>query len=130
MENKVVIALDAMGGDYAPVETVKGAVEAVNENKGMKVILVGREEEIKSELAKYTYEEASIEIVNATEIIDMGEVPTKAIREKKDSSLVVAMKLVRDCIGRKYRCHFGWWTTCCWSNQRNQASGTCTIFTF
>ena len=54
MENKVVIALDAMGGDYAPVETVKGAVEAVNENKGMKVILVGREEEIKSELAKYT----------------------------------------------------------------------------
>ncbi len=97
MENKVVIALDAMGGDYAPVETVKGAVEAVNENKGMKVILVGREEEIKkSELAKYTYKEASIEIVNATEIIDMGEVPTKAIREKKDSSLVVAMKLVRD----------------------------------
>ena len=74
MENKVVIALDAMGGDYAPVETVKGAVEAVNENKGMKVILVGREEEIKSELAKYTYEEASIEIVNATEIIDMGVV--------------------------------------------------------
>ena len=83
MENKVVIALDAMGGDYAPVETVKGAVEAVNENKGMKVILVGREEEIKSELAKYTYEEASIEIVNATEIIDMGEVPTKAIRERQ-----------------------------------------------
>ena len=95
MENKVVIALDAMGGDYAPVETVKGAVEAVNENKGMKVILVGREEEIKSELAKYTYEEASIEIVNATEIIDMGEVPTKAIREKKDSSLVVAIKSVK-----------------------------------
>ena len=136
MENKVVIALDAMGGDYAPVETVKGAVEAVNENKGMKVILVGREEEIKSELAKYTYEEASIEIMNATEIIDMGEVPTKAIREKKDSSLVVAMKLVRDgkadaiVSAGKYRCHFGWWTTCCWSNQRNQASGTCTIFTF
>ena len=95
MENKVVIALDAMGGDYAPVETVKGAVEAVNENKGMKVILVGREEEIKSELAKYTYEEASIEIMNATEIIDMGEVPTKAIREKKDSSLVVAIKSVK-----------------------------------
>ena len=95
MENKVVIALDAMGGDCAPVETVKGAVEAVNENKGMKVILVGREEEIKSELAKYTYEEASIEIVNATEIIDMGEVPTKAIREKKDSSLVVAIKSVK-----------------------------------
>ena len=64
-------------------------------NKGMKVILVGREEEIKSELAKYTYEEASIEIVNATEIIDMGEVPTKAIREKKDSSLVVAIKSVK-----------------------------------
>ena len=97
MENKkVVVALDAMGGDYAPVETVKGAVEAVNENSNIKVILVGKEEEVKAELSQYTYAEENIEVVNATEIIDMGEVPTKAIREKKDSSLVVAMNLVRE----------------------------------
>lgn len=96
MSKQVVIALDAMGGDYAPVETVKGAVEAVKEHSEIKVILVGKEDAIKTELAKYTYDVNSIEIVNATEVIDMGEVPTKAIREKKDSSLVVAMNLVKE----------------------------------
>lgn len=96
MSKKVVVALDAMGGDYAPAETVKGAVEAVEEHPEIKVILVGKEEKIQEELNQYTYREDDIEVVNATEIIDMGEVPTKAIREKKDSSLVVAMKLVRE----------------------------------
>lgn len=96
MSSKVVVALDAMGGDYAPVETVKGAIEAVKENPDIKVILVGKEEEINSELAGYTYDKENIGVVNATEVIDMGEVPTKAVREKKDSSLVVAMRLVRD----------------------------------
>lgn len=96
MNKKVVVALDAMGGDYAPAETVKGAVEAVAEHPEIKVILVGREEQVRKELSQYTYREEDIEVVNAAEIIDMGEVPTKAVREKKDSSLVVAMKLVRE----------------------------------
>lgn len=96
MSEKVVIALDAMGGDYAPAETVKGAVEAVKEHPEIKVILVGKEKEVKDELSQYTFDAENIEVVNATEMIDMGEAPTKAIREKKDSSLVVAMKLVRD----------------------------------
>lgn len=96
MENKVVVALDAMGGDYAPVETVKGAVEAVTEHPEIRVILVGREKEIRAELAQYTYNKDNIDVADASEVIDMGDVPTKAIREKKDSSLVVAMKLVRD----------------------------------
>lgn len=96
MSEKVVVALDAMGGDYAPTETVKGAVEAVKEHPEIKVILVGKEERIREELSRYTYPDSNIEIVNATEIIEMGEVPTKAIREKKDSSLVTAMRLVRD----------------------------------
>ncbi len=55
MNHKVVVALDAMGGDYAPAETVKGAVEAVREHPEIKVILVGKEKEIKNELEKYTY---------------------------------------------------------------------------
>lgn len=96
MSHKVVVALDAMGGDYAPIETVKGAVDAVAEHPEIKVILVGKEEAIQNELKKYTYSQDNIEVKNATEIIDMGEVPTKAIREKKDSSLVVAMNLVRN----------------------------------
>ncbi len=93
---KVIVALDAMGGDHAPAETVKGAVNAVNSSDEIKVILVGRETQIKEELSKYEYDENEIEIVNATEIIDMGDVPTSAIKDKKDSSLVVAMKLVRE----------------------------------
>lgn len=94
MNHKVVVALDAMGGDYAPVETVRGAVEAVAEHPEIKVILVGKEDAIREELERYTYSQDNIEVKNATEIIEMGEVPTKAVREKKDSSLVVAMNLV------------------------------------
>lgn len=96
MDFKVVVALDAMGGDYAPEEAVKGAVEAVVEHSDIKVILVGKEEAIRAELGTYSYPEENIEVAAATEIIDMGEVPTKAIREKKDSSLVVAMNLVKE----------------------------------
>lgn len=96
MSEKVVIALDAMGGDFAPAETVKGAVEAVHDYPEIKVILVGKEELIKEQLSRYSYKEDAIDIVNASEVIDMGDVPTKAIREKKDSSLVVAMKLVKE----------------------------------
>lgn len=96
MNHKVVVALDAMGGDYAPVETVRGAVEAVAEHPEIKVILVGKEDAIREELERYTYSQDNIEVKNATEIIEMGEVPTKAVREKKDSSLVVAMNLVRN----------------------------------
>lgn len=96
MTDKVIIALDAMGGDYAPVETVHGAVDAVAEHPEIKVLLVGKQDEIEKELQKYSYNKENIEVVNAMEIIEMGEVPTKAIREKKDSSLVVAMKLVHD----------------------------------
>ncbi|MBR1874671.1 MAG: phosphate acyltransferase PlsX [Eubacterium sp.] len=92
----VTVALDAMGGDYAPAETVKGAVEAVKEFGNIRVILVGRKDMIDPELGKYEdYPKDRISVVNATEIIDMGEVPTLAIKEKKDSSLVVAMRLVK-----------------------------------
>ncbi len=94
---KVIVALDAMGGDYAPEQTVQGAVNAVCSSSDIKVILVGKEERLKEELyTKCGYSGDAIEIVNATEIIEMGDVPTSAIKNKKDSSLVVAMKLVRD----------------------------------
>ena len=64
------VAVDAMGGDNAPFEIVKGAVEAVNENKNVKVYLVGKEDLIKEELGKYTYDANGIEVVNATEVIE------------------------------------------------------------
>lgn len=93
---KVVIALDAMGGDYAPEQTVKGAVEAVNSSDEIRVILVGKQDMIAKELEKYEYAKENIEVVHASEIIDMGDVPTVAVKDKKDSSLVVAMRLVRE----------------------------------
>lgn len=89
------VVLDAMGGDNAPKEMVKGAVEAVSKEAGLKVILVGREEEITSELSSYNYKKEQIEVVNATEVIETAEPPVNAIRRKKDSSIVVGMKMVK-----------------------------------
>ena len=96
MSDFVNVAVDGMGGDNAPFEIVKGAVEAVNENSHVKVFLTGQADKIDSELAKYTYNKEQIEVVNATEIIEMAEPPVMAIRKKKDSSLVKALYLVKD----------------------------------
>lgn len=92
---KITVAVDAMGGDNAPFEIVKGAIEAVNEF-GANIMLVGIKETIEEELKKYTYDRGKVEIVNATEVISTDEVPTTAIRRKKDSSMVVGLKLVKD----------------------------------
>ena len=95
MAELVRVALDAMGGDHAPIEIVKGAVDAVNKRNDIKVLLVGQEEVVKAELAKYTYNAEQVEVVNATEVIETAEPPVLAIRKKKDSSIVVAMNLVK-----------------------------------
>ena len=96
MEEMVRVAVDAMGGDNAPTEIVKGAVEAVNESSAVKVYLVGVEDTVKAELSKYTYPADRIEVVPATEIIENAEPPVMAIRKKKDSSIVVALNLVKE----------------------------------
>lgn len=96
MQNIIRVAVDAMGGDNAPGQIVKGAVEAVNERNDIKVILVGREDIVNSELRQYTYNKDQIEVVHASDIITNDEAPVMAIRRKKDSSIVVAMKLVKD----------------------------------
>ncbi|WP_026512862.1 phosphate acyltransferase PlsX [Butyrivibrio sp. LB2008] len=94
MSELVRVAVDAMGGDNAPVATVKGAVEAVAESKAVKVFLVGKKEVLEKELSAYTYDKDRIEIVDATEVIEMAEPPVLAIRTKKDSSIVKAMYMV------------------------------------
>ncbi len=96
MQETVKVAVDAMGGDNAPGEIVKGAVEAANERPEIKIFLVGKEEKVKAELAKYTYKSEQIEVVNAEEVIETAEPPVMAIRKKKDSSIVVAMNLVKN----------------------------------
>lgn len=95
MSDVTVVALDAMGGDNAPGAIVQGAVDAVNANNNVKVMLVGIEDVVRQELSKYDYNEAQIEVVNATEVIETAEPPVMAIRKKKDSSIVVALELVK-----------------------------------
>lgn len=96
MDEMIKVAVDAMGGDNAPVEIVKGTVEAVNENSKIKVYLTGIKDIVEKELAGYTYNKEQIEVVNATEVIETAEPPVMAIRKKKDSSIVVALNLVKD----------------------------------
>lgn len=90
------IALDAMGGDNAPAEMIKGAMDTIAKEPLMKVFLVGREDVIQKELANYQYNKEQIEVVNATEVIETAESPVNAIRRKKDSSIVVGMKMVKE----------------------------------
>ena len=96
MAEMVNVAVDAMGGDNAPGEIVKGAVEAINAEKKVKVFLAGREPLLKEELKKYSYNPEQLEIVHAEEIIETGEPPVMAIRKKKDSSIVKCMYLVKN----------------------------------
>lgn len=97
MVNEVIVAVDAMGGDNSPAEIVKGAVEAVNEKPQIKVILVGKELLVKDELKKYSFPQEKITIVNADEVITNDEPPVYAIRQKKNSSIVIALNLVKKC---------------------------------
>lgn len=96
MAELVKVALDAMGGDNAPKEIVKGAIEAVQAEKRIKVYLVGKEEVIRQELSAYQYPAEQVEVVNATEVIETAEPPVNAIRKKKDSSIVKGLTLVKN----------------------------------
>jgi len=96
MSEQTIVVLDAMGGDNAPGQMVLGAVNATNERDDLLVILTGQDELIKKELQKYNYNHGQIQIINTTEVIETAEPPVNAIRKKKDSSIVVGMKLVKD----------------------------------
>lgn len=89
------IAVDAMGGDYAPEEIVKGAVMAAKEY-GTEIILVGPQERIEEELAKYDYSGVNIEIIDTDEYLVEGEHPAYALRQKRKASILVATKLVKE----------------------------------
>ena len=95
----VTIAVDAMGGDNAPVIIVKGAALAAAQ-LGVKVLLVGRQDAIEAELAKAEAEvnvpKGAVSILHAPDVIETHEVPTVAVRRKKESSLIVGLKAVKD----------------------------------
>ena len=86
----VKLAIDVMGGDYSPGEQVKGVIDALKKDSDLAVALYGDEPAIKAELAKYKYDESKVEIIHTTEVISGEEVPTMAIKTRKDSSMVKA----------------------------------------
>ncbi|WPC40716.1 phosphate acyltransferase PlsX [Clostridium sp. JS66] len=91
----MIIAVDGMGGDFAPAAVVDGCVQAVKEYD-VNIIITGKKELIEKELNKYKYPKDKIEILNAEEIISTNEAPVMAVRKKKDSSLVKAFELVKE----------------------------------
>ena len=95
------VALDAMGGDHAPAATVQGAVEAVRRH-GLRVLLVGREAVLRRELARHGRIPPGLDIVDAPEVVAMDESPTAPVRSKRNSSLAVAARLVRDGVARAF----------------------------
>ena len=96
MSELVKVAVDAMGGDNAPAEIVKGAVEALEAEKNIFVYLVGKKDQIEEVLSGLDYPKERLEVVHASEVIETAEPPVAAIRSKKDSSIVKALSMVRN----------------------------------
>jgi glycerol-3-phosphate acyltransferase PlsX len=91
---QVRIAIDAMGGDYAPAEVIRGAVQAAR-NKGVEIILVGPEERLQAELATHDAANLFMHIHHTDQFIADGEPPAAALREKPRASVAVAARLVQ-----------------------------------
>ncbi len=89
------IAVDAMGGDFAPQEIVKGAIRACREHN-VEIMIVGPKERLEAELAKHDLSGTSIEIVHTDEYLVEGEHPAFALRKKRNASVILTIKLVRD----------------------------------
>lgn len=96
MSEKTKVVLDAMGGDHSPGEMVLGAVNAVKEKDNLFVYIAGPSDRIQAELDKYEYPKDQIEIVHASDEITCHDAPVQAIRGKKDSSMVVGLRMVRE----------------------------------
>jgi glycerol-3-phosphate acyltransferase PlsX len=92
--SRITIAVDGMGGDHAPEVVVEGAILAARE-LGVNVLLVGPEKELKARLGKDAAS-PNVEVVNATQVVEMDEHPSNAVRQKPDSSIVVGVKQVRE----------------------------------
>ena len=90
------IIVDAMGGDNAPGEIVKGAISAAKARPGLEIVLVGREDEVRSAAAQCGGLPGTVSVVNATEVIDMHDDPATAFKTKKDSSMTVGLTMLKN----------------------------------
>ena len=96
MSEVVRVAVDAMGGDHAPEAVVQGVVDALNASKEIEVLLVGDQTAIEKCLTGAQYDKTRLQVIHASEVITNNETPTIAIKKKKDSSIVVSQRLVRE----------------------------------
>jgi len=91
------IVVDAMGGDFAPVNEIEGSIQALRENEGrFEIILVGKEDRVRAELSRHRTAGLPISVVNASEVITMEDSPTAALKQKRNSSLAVGMNLHKE----------------------------------
>ncbi|QEP42839.1 phosphate acyltransferase PlsX [Ectothiorhodospiraceae bacterium BW-2] len=99
---KMTIAIDAMGGDFGPEVTVPAAVECCRQQPELQLLLVGDQAQIEQQLQSSRYAGSAIEVVHTSQVVTMDELPSKALRNKKDSSMRVAIDLVKT--GRAKAC--------------------------
>ncbi len=90
------IVIDAMGGDNAPREIIKGAIGALQQRGGFSIVFTGDEGIITKELSLYSYDKSRVEVKHACEVITNNEAPATAVRSKRDSSLVVGLKTLKE----------------------------------
>ncbi|MDR3043036.1 MAG: phosphate acyltransferase PlsX [Desulfovibrio sp.] len=95
MNNATIIAVDAMGGDFGPSVVVPGAIEAARD-KGIALLLVGDQAKVRAELARIPLDGVAYDVVHASEVAGMDEKPSDILRRRKDASIQVACRLVRD----------------------------------
>ena len=96
MGKMISIVLDTIGGDNGPAVCVSGAVSGLEKNPDVKLYLTGHKEELEKYLSEYDYDKNRIEVIDCPEDISLNEAPVQAVREKKNSSLVVGMNIVKE----------------------------------
>ncbi|SEQ42144.1 phosphate:acyl-[acyl carrier protein] acyltransferase [Lachnospiraceae bacterium NE2001] len=95
MSDMIRIVIDTIGGDNGAYVCVKGAIEGLKNHKDVKIFLTGHKSEIDLLLDEYEYDKDRIEVIDCTEEVTLNEPPVQAVREKKDSSLVVGLTLLK-----------------------------------
>lgn len=90
------IVVDAMGGDYAPLNAVLGAIQACDEDPSIDLFLVGKEKEILDVINANNLPKGNYQIINSNEVITMSDTPTQALKTKSDSSIVVGVKMIKE----------------------------------
>jgi len=92
----ITIAVDAMGGDHGLTVTVPASIDALNTFSDIHIVLVGQEPLVQTELAKHQYDSSRITVQHADQIVEMDDLPSKALRNKRQSSMRIALNLVKD----------------------------------